>query len=213
MARDHASNPGSVRPWYYTSTRIIIMISLPIAVGGALISNDIVNIFGPEYLPASIALAILLWDLPFILYNAFCGRIANAVQNEKQAARIFFSVGVMNVALNFALVPTFGMIGACFATVLTDMFGSGLCYGLYRKQMGAGLQFKRILRILLAVIVMSIVVILLRDLNVILLIFVAGTVYAGLIILLGGLSRDEYGRVTGLLVSRLPNRLRSVFSA
>jgi len=207
LAREHARNPATVQNWYYTSVRFITMISLPIAVGGSLLSTGIVSIYGEDFLPSAIAFGILVWDIPFVMYHSFCGNIATSIKREANAARIYVSVGILNVVLNALLVPRFGIAAACFATVLTDLFGAALFYALLRRALGPGLQLRRLLWIALAATIMGMVVFLLRNINIFAIIAMGGLSYVALVWFLPTLSSVERRQFRQML-DRLAQRIR-----
>lgn len=206
LAQEHAHNPNTVRTWYYTSTRFIIMIGLPIAVGGSILSSGITSIYGEAFLPSTIAFAILIWDIPFVMYHSFCGNIATSIRREGSAARIYMSVGILNVALNALLVPRFGIIAACFATVLTDAFGAALFYTLLRRELGPGLKFRRLFWIGISAAGMALGLLFIRDLNFFIAAAVGGTSYLILVWLLPTFSVDERTQLLNV-VNRISNRL------
>lgn len=208
LARQHAADPEATRPWYYRSVKMIMFLSLPIATGITLISRDLANtLYGSENLPAAIILAIIIWDLPFLMYNAFCGNLSSSIRAEKGAARIYVSLAIFNVVVNLILIPRFGVISAAFVTVLTDMLGAAQFYLLFRHSFGAGLGFKHLRRLWLAVALMGVIVYFLSQLiNFILVIPIAAVSYLALTWFLKAFKPDEKalltqfaGRITGKL--------------
>ncbi len=206
LAREHANNPATVRTWYHTSVRFIMMIALPVAVGGSILSHGIVTLYGEEFLPSAIAFSILIWDVPFVMYHAFCGNIATSIRRESRAARIYMSVGILNVILNALLVPRFGIAAACFATVLTDFFGAALFYTLLRRELGPGLMLRKLLWIAVAATGMGLLLYLLKDLNIFFVIGVGGLSYLVMIWLLPTMTKVERERLYGL-VKRFTRRM------
>ncbi len=210
LSREHARAPSSIVPWYYWSVRVMLFISLPIAVGGMLIAPAIVGmLYGPDILPAAVALTILVWDLPFVMYHAFGGQIAQSIVHEGFAARVFIILGITNLALNLLLVPQFGVIGAAFATVITDMVGSAQFYFFFRREFGSGLKLKRLFRLAIAATGMGIVTFLMRDSNIILIIISSAAVYFGLVILLGAFSPEERDFITKRIGRKLGSNARA----
>jgi O-antigen/teichoic acid export membrane protein len=198
LAREHANNPDTVRPWYYTSVRFIVLVSLPIAIGGTLLSGNLISIFGDEFLPASLAFALLIWDLPFAMYHSFCGNITTSIKREGSAARIYVSVGLLNVLLNAILVPHFGLVAACFATILTDVFGAALFYLLLRREFGSGLKFGKMLYLALAACIMGVVVFLMSTISWVLSIPAGGLIYLFLVWKLPALTESERQQLTNI---------------
>ncbi|MBZ0295009.1 MAG: flippase [Anaerolineae bacterium] len=208
LSREHATNPLAINPWYYTSVRFIIMMGIPMAIGGMLLADKIITlIYKPEFLPAALAFAIIIWDLPFVMYTSFSGNISTAVKRERNAAFIFGTTGILNIILNAILVPQLSLVGACFATVLTDMFSCLQFYLLLRGELGQGLKLHRLLRALLAALIMGLVIIELRDLFLPLTIVIAGVVYVMIIWFIGALTEPEQTSVKQL-VGRVANRVR-----
>ncbi len=207
LARDYARDPVSVRPWYYTTVRVMFSIGLPIAVGGSLLATAIIPFFYPEFSPAWVAFAILVWDLPIGMYNSFCGYMTTAIKKERNAARIYMSVGILNLMLNFIFVSVFGygLVGACFATLLTDFFGLALFYFLFRRDFGSGLNFNRLARIVAAGALMGVFIILLKSLGLhfLLIIPLAAALYVSTIWFSGAYSPNEREWILGFVQRRL----------
>ena len=206
LAREHVTNPDTVRRWYHTSVRFIMIIALPIAVGGSLLNRGLEIVYGSEFLPATIAFAILIWDIPFVIYHAFCGNIATSIRQEQGAARIYVSVGILNVILNATLIPHYGIIAACFATVFTDLFAAILFYRLLRKELGSGLGFGKLKWVGISAAIMGLGIFVLRDYNVIVVSAAGGLTYLGLIWLLPTMTPSERSQIIqlgGKLVRRI----------
>jgi O-antigen/teichoic acid export membrane protein len=209
LAQEYVNNPQVVRNWYYTSVRFITLIALPIAVAGSILSSGITQIYGADFLPSALAFSILIWDVPFIMYHSFCGNISTSIRREGSAARIYMSVGILNVVLNAFLVPRFGVPAACFATVLTDMFGAALFYITLRRALGPGLKLKRMIWIAVAAAVMGVLVLMLRDLNIFIAAGIGGISYLTVSWLLPTFSTEERGQLLGF-VKRVTQRLRPI---
>jgi O-antigen/teichoic acid export membrane protein len=203
LSREHTLNPDNVKPWYYRTTKIILFLSLPIAVGGMLTADKIISLYQAEIAPAAVLLMLLVWDIPLVLYHAFCGQIANSVQREGRAGLIYGSIGILNLILNLLLIPHLGVIGASFATVLTDFFGAALYYFLFRRLFGAGLGFTRLIRLALAAALMGIVVFILRDWNFFILVAIGAGIYLSVVWISGAFTSEERSQLLGFVTRRL----------
>ena len=192
LAREHAKTPESIRPWYFTSVRMMAFIGLPIAVGGSITAPEIINLlYGPAFAPAAFAFIILIWDLPIVMYTSFCGNITSSIREEKIAARIYLTVGIMNVVLNALLIPQLGILGACFATLITDAFSAMSFYAFFRRYFGAGLQFRRLSWLVLSAGIMGFITWIISDWNLLVIISISGTVYVTLVWFIGGFDAQE----------------------
>ncbi len=210
LAREHAANPDSIRPWYYSFVKLILLFALPMAVGGMLLADKIVlTLFDFDFAPAAVALAILVWDLPFVMFDSLCGNLSTSMQREKYSARIYGSLGIINVILNLVLTPLFGIIGAAFATVLTDVAGSAQFYLFFRRELGPGLGLRRLIRLAACAAFMGVLVFLLRDWNLFVVIALGGGLYFSLVWVSGALTPEERARLLELVHRLWAVRARS----
>lgn len=208
LTREHENNPEIVRPVYYRLVKMLMFISLPIAVGGMLTSGKIVEfLYKPDIFPAAIPLAILVWDIPLSMYHMFSSYMSTAIRTERRAAVIYISMGVTNLVLNLLLVPLFGVIGAAFSTIITDLVGAAQFYLLLRGKLGAGLGFNRLVRLGLVTGLMGFLIFILREQSLFLIIPVSAIAYLGMIWVSGAFTAEERGLLTGFITRRL--RLRT----
>ncbi len=191
LAREHVNDPEIVRRWYFRSVKYLLCIGLPIAVGGMVLSSQIITLLYPEEMPAFIPLMILVWDIPFIMYHSFCGYLTTSIQKEVPAARIHLTMALTNVTINLILIPRLGIIGSSFATVLTDICGALLFYVLLRREFGAGLGFAHLIRIPVCALLMGIVLALLPEWNVLLKIGIGILIYIPLVFTAGVFTHEE----------------------
>jgi O-antigen/teichoic acid export membrane protein len=192
LTRAHAKEPDTVRVWYQHTTKIFFAISFPMALGGMLLSNKIiVFLYTDEYLPAAVAFAILAWDIPFLMYAGFCGRITTIIREEKAAARIYTVNAAANVILNLIMIPLYGMIGAAVVTVLTDIISAMQFYILLRRNLAPPSMKTNLIRIIIASVVMGLGVWSINSLNLIIQIVIGFLIYLIMIVLLGLLDETE----------------------
>jgi len=137
------------------------------------------------------------------MYHSFCGNLTQSMKLEGQAARVYGSLGIANVAFNLILIPAFGILGSSFATVLTDAFGAMQYYFVLRHRLGFGLRYWSILRIIGAAAIMAILLYVLHDLNLFILIAIGATTYLSVVWFSGAFSREERDQLTGFVRRRL----------
>jgi len=116
------------------STKIMITITLPLAVGGTILAKPIMNlIYGPKYDPAVIALQILIWTVTIgSLHGIYVrGLIACDRQNRRLIIAIVHALTV--IVLNLILIPNLGFIGAAISTVSGEFFVIFLSYREFGK--------------------------------------------------------------------------------
>lgn len=103
-----------------TTTKTIKILYLPIAGAIILSSQDIINLlYGFEYISAHV---ILLIYVPYIMCRSLSCVYSPGLDYLGLADQRAMAVGVsalLNVVLNFILIPHFGIEGAAIATQLT----------------------------------------------------------------------------------------------
>jgi len=99
---------------------IMILLAVPLVIGGvALASNIISTFYTPEFAPSILAFQILIGTAGFIflyrpLYDAMI-----VLDQERKTFWITMTGAVLNVVLNFILIPLYSLYGAAIATVGT----------------------------------------------------------------------------------------------
>jgi O-antigen/teichoic acid export membrane protein len=155
LSKVFVKDPSQVEKWYFGSVKMIIIISIPIAVGGFLIAYPLIRfLYTDEFLPSALGLQILIWDVPLLMFASFCGNMTTIIGAERSAAKINTINTAANVGLNLIFIPMFGLVGAAIVTVATDFLSSIQFYFLLRKRLNLP-DVKWILaRVVLAAIIM-----------------------------------------------------------
>jgi O-antigen/teichoic acid export membrane protein len=116
-----AESPQNLTSIYQRVWRYLLIISLPIAVGGWILSPEIINfLYGAEYAASAYALSIVIWVIPLMFSSEFLGYVVVIRNQEKRVARAVIISTVVNVLLNLILVPRYGFIAAAYMTVATE---------------------------------------------------------------------------------------------
>lgn len=116
-----------------------IILILPAIVGLFLLSKDIILILsGQSYLPATSSLKLLTLALGFsVLANFFVNAILIINNEEKYALNITLIAGVVNIALNFIMIPLLKQNGAAITTVIAEFIVAALSAHKAKKYMRA----------------------------------------------------------------------------
>ncbi|WP_435320308.1 flippase [Haloarchaeobius sp. TZWSO28] len=103
---------------YRTSTKWIVSLSLPFVLVFALFPRDVIRVFfGAKYLPASLALSILIAGLFFRALVGLDTDLLKALDRTRIELGCAIVGVVGNVIMNILLIPPFGIAGAAAATV------------------------------------------------------------------------------------------------
>lgn len=107
-------------------------LTLVIVPLGILLGDDIINLcFGSDYQPGSQVITWLLVSLFFMIPNIVLTQAALAINRENHYALGAVGAALLNIALNYWLIPIYGPTGAAFGTLITEAFllvfiGSGI---------------------------------------------------------------------------------------
>ncbi len=107
---------GELQSLVSGATRLSVAAAAPLVLLLILVGDRILALYGPAFVAAVPALAILCVGQ---LVNAACGPIGQlAIHTGHDRATVYFVVlaAVVNISLNAALIPEFGTTGAAFAT-------------------------------------------------------------------------------------------------
>lgn len=207
LSRTYVNDPTHVERWYHRSVKFMTILSLPIAVGGMLVAFPLICfLYTDEFLPSALALQILIWDVPLLMFTSFCGNMTTVISEERAAARIYSINAAANVILNLYAIPRFGLVGASLVTVITDLIGALQFYFLLRRKLHLPDMTWVFVRILIASALMGVVVRLADDLNLFLLIGLGAVVYGGLVLALRLLNDTEWAMILRLLRRRASQR-------
>jgi O-antigen/teichoic acid export membrane protein len=201
LARTYVSDQQSVRRWTRISIKWLAMFGLPMAVGTSLLATQIISqLYGPAYAPAAIVLAVISWDIPLRLFNAFAGNVTSAVGLERTGWRIFMTGALVGVALYVPAIWQFGMLGAAVVTVATDGITSVLFFRMLSQQLEANQEWQTLIRVGIATATMGLVVWSVNQAGILPLSVAAGMLsYAGSVYALGLIDQSILKRAVGIL--------------
>ena len=102
--------------------RVLLLIGVPISATGIVFAPEFIKLlYGSSYLAASSALMLLMVNVFFIYFNTVYGNPLVAWDQQKNQMYVIVAGGVTNVILNFLLIPKYGIEGAAFATLLSEV--------------------------------------------------------------------------------------------
>jgi O-antigen/teichoic acid export membrane protein len=74
----------------------------------------------PQYLSAIPIINVLSWILFFIFPSVWLDYVLVAFNKQKQDFGITLLSAILNVFLNFLLIPRFGILGAAYASIFSQ---------------------------------------------------------------------------------------------
>jgi O-antigen/teichoic acid export membrane protein len=124
-----------------TTTQLTMIASVGAAAVIYLAAPFLLDLFGEGFDGAMPVLAILMAGL---IAQAFAGPgedLLNMLGEERACAATCVAALVLNVVLNFALIPSFGLIGAAVATAVSVATRSLILTYLVKRKLGLDIAF------------------------------------------------------------------------
>ncbi|MCL4459697.1 MAG: oligosaccharide flippase family protein [Chloroflexi bacterium] len=171
---------------YVLSLKVLLIVSLPITVGTAMLAPELILLLGGEqYLPYSaIALQLLITFLPLSYINSVTQYVLIAVNQQRFLTLSFLIGATFNIVANLLLIPPLGYVGASIVTVLSEVvLLVPFMYSVHRH-VGEVSLLALAVRPTVAALLMGLFMWWLRALNPLLLVPWAGLVYFALLLLL-----------------------------
>src|SRR5439155_19136907 len=112
-----------LRAAYDVSVRILLCLGVPIAIGIAFLSGDLILLLGGDaYYPQSaVALLILIWFLPFSYVNGLTQYALIAVHRQRFITAAFILAAGFNLLANLLFIPRYSFYAASAVTVLSEI--------------------------------------------------------------------------------------------
>lgn len=112
----------------------VIWIGIAVAAAMTLLGKWIIFIlYGSEFLPATGSLQISAWYTMFSMLGTARG-VWIVCENKAKYVKYYLGIGaIMNVVLNYLLIPEFGPGGAAAATLVTQIFTAVLAPALFKE--------------------------------------------------------------------------------
>jgi O-antigen/teichoic acid export membrane protein len=199
LSRLNVSSKELLKYSYEKSFKYLLILGLPIAVGTTLLASPIILlIYKSAFSQSIVALQILIWAIPIIFINYILGTAINSINKQRETVKTAFLAMILNIVLNVYLLPTYGLIAACYITVLTEL----TCFILWYHIMNVhGYKFN-ILKILYKPLIASLVMaaaILVLHANLFVIIIIATIIYFGVLYILKTFTQDDISLIKKIL--------------
>jgi O-antigen/teichoic acid export membrane protein len=113
------NNMASLSRIVQQATKIIFFTSLPIFLIVFIAPNWIMSLFGPEFTIGVSALLLMAFSQLMNSLSGSVGYIMQMTNNQKMFQYIIISSSVLNILLNYLLIPIYGIDGAAFSSMVS----------------------------------------------------------------------------------------------
>jgi O-antigen/teichoic acid export membrane protein len=118
------------------AARAAFMVTVPLAVALVVFGRQVLALFSSEFTIAWTALVILAGGQIIHVLCGSVGLLMTMTGREKAAGRIIGMAAMVNILLNAALIPRFGLEGAAVSTAVSTAFWNIAMVVMVRKKLG-----------------------------------------------------------------------------
>ena len=134
MSRAWPDNGAELRRLRDFSLRLLGLASMPIAVGSLLLAPRILElVYGPGFEGAVIVYQLLAPIIPIRMLGNTLGTALTSVDRQAQRTVAVGVAAGANVALNFLMIPMWGIVGTAVSTLITEV-GLFLAYAVLLRR-------------------------------------------------------------------------------
>ncbi len=113
--------PEALPRIFQKSLNVLMMLALPVAVGGTVFSREIIAlVYGERFADAAGVFRILSWAVAFSFLSYLLTSALNAMGRQCVYLALTAAMTVLNVGLNWMWIPRYGYMGAAVATLITE---------------------------------------------------------------------------------------------
>ena len=178
------------------SLRYFLMFAIPACFGLSILSKSLLIILTTsEFVEGFMIISIVALATILISCSGINNMILTLFKKTKKSAAIYGISVAINLILNIIFVPMFGIIGAAIATLITFVIHLIMVSKISFKLMPYDIDFKFIMKCIVAAGIMAYVVFILNSYwsaNIILSIFIAIIIYFSILIISGGFTSEEF---------------------
>jgi O-antigen/teichoic acid export membrane protein len=183
-----------------SSLRVTALLVIPMAAGGTVLARPMLtSLYGAQYGAAAVAFQFLIWAVAIELLGMNWGYALMACDRAKEYMKAVGLGAVLSVALNLALIPKFGLMGAGLTRLACSAIIS-LYFGLQFRRISRLSWSRYLLKPILASALMVAVMVLVGR-SWVLQMMLGGLVYACTILLIGPTERVEVLRIANAILA------------
>lgn len=188
---------------YEKSFRLMLIIALPIAIFVTVFSEEIILlIYNEAFLQSSFALSILIWSVVFLFINSLFANMMVAMGKEKMTAYTAGIMALVNIVLNYFLIPRYSYVGASIATVFTVFLGAAIYFFYIYNNLIKRLFIAIILKLIILNALFYTILITLKFMPFVLLIVVSAAIYIFLLLISKCITEEEVSLLKSVIIRK-----------
>jgi O-antigen/teichoic acid export membrane protein len=120
------------------------LFTIPGLVGGALLSERLLRVYGPEFVDGSEVLWLLIGAVLIYGYQRQIVNVLSAIDRPDESFKINSVLILSNLVLNFFLIREYGIFGAASATILSVLLSFIVGYVMLSRHVDITVPIDRI---------------------------------------------------------------------
>ncbi len=202
LSRFFNAKDGKLKVLYEKSFKYLLAIGVPISVLLFIFADEIITLlYGSKYQESVIVLKIIALYLFIKFVNFLLGIVLSSTDEQKKRMYSQAGTALANVLLNLLLIPTWGFVGAAYATLITEII-LFIIYFYYVSQSWYAFNFIGILIKCVLAALPIVLVALYLPLPFPLLLIIAGLGYIALLFLLRIVDKSDKDIVQRIMTSK-----------
>lgn len=170
----------------------MMMLALPAAVGAFFVAKPLMTLVaGPGFDAAAGVLKILMIAVVALFISVLYGHVLVAVERQRSFVWAFAATAVAAVIGYLIFVPTYGLWGAAWTTVGSEILIAMLTTALVWRSDAQRPSLRMLLKIAIACVAMALVLRILPELPVLITIALGALAYLTALWLVGGLRKEQ----------------------
>ncbi|AJF61461.1 Polysaccharide biosynthesis protein [archaeon GW2011_AR15] len=186
------------------------VVGVPMVLALVVFPQEILRIlYSDSFLPASQALMLLAFYYPFFSFNSLFKRAFLSAGMPKLARNATYATLIVNLVFNIVLIPTYGLLGAVIADIVSIAITTIYVLYLNHKHLSILIDKNKLVRVIVASTLFIISAAVLKHiinmpiiLELILVLIIAGGTYIGAIFALGIISFKKIIFVLDLITNK-----------
>ena len=180
------------KKYYQQSFDLLMLVAIPSATGLWILGKPIMALVaGDAFADAGKILAILAIAVFGVYLGAVFGHAAVAINRQKETIWIYASDAVITLIGYLIFIPLFGMYGAAWMTVFSELYAGVLLFFTVRHFSRESLRWNTLGKIIFASAAMALTLLAIpASVSVIIHILAGMVVFAGVLALVGGVSKE-----------------------
>lgn len=179
-----SKNLDNLKNIFQNTFDFFVILIIPMVLGTWLISKQLmVLLAGDEFVVSGAILNILILATAVIFFGVLLTYLVVALQAQKQMIKYFLMTTIIGAIGYFIFIPRFSYWGAAYMTLFVEFLIVVFSYLVVRKHLKLSVSCTVLGKSLLAGLVMFLIGWLIKEINIVLTIIVAGLVYISVLYL------------------------------